>query len=267
MFSISIAFVNTLCWILLQPLSTTFPWRSHKNIPNIKTVGKFWRIDMGCTLKHLHSVKCLKCPLNRAFYFLKKNCWVLMPIMKAWKWETPGSMINEFLENYQKIWSQKDILQFKQNPNINFCNNREANPFAIKKCVQRDMNGMCLKGLKLINSYTRSKMMNQLGILNNFSSINNIQQRIIQNRFQNCSRLSQDHLLLPKCTIERTWPIFMCTMWNLWLKKNIHKCFKKKEMYIIPWFSTLGFYSHTNVGLIIFTLLFFGAKLSPLFLQ
>ncbi len=61
-----------------------------------------------------------------------------MPIMKAWKWETAGSMINEFLENYQKFQGQKDISQFKQNLNINFCNNQEANHFAIQEmCSKR----------------------------------------------------------------------------------------------------------------------------------
>ncbi len=95
-----------------------------------------------------------------------------------------------------------------------FATTKKQTTLPFKKCVQRDMNGMCQKGLKLINSYTRSKMMNQLGILNNFSSITNVQQHVIQNRFQNCSRLFQAHLLLPKCTIQRTWPRFMCTMWN-----------------------------------------------------
>lgn len=47
-------------------------------------------------------------------------------------------MINEILENYQKFWGLKDISQFKQNLNINFCNNKEANHFAIEEmCSKR----------------------------------------------------------------------------------------------------------------------------------
>jgi len=47
-------------------------------------------------------------------------------------------MINEFLENYQNYQVQKDISQFKQNLNINFCNNQEANHFAIQEmCSKR----------------------------------------------------------------------------------------------------------------------------------
>ncbi len=60
-----------------------------------------------------------------------------MPIMKAWKWETLGSMINKLSKNYQKIWGQKDISQFKQNSNNIFCNNQEANHFAIQELCSK----------------------------------------------------------------------------------------------------------------------------------
>lgn len=232
MFSISIAFVNTLCWTLSQPSSTTFPWRSHKNIPNIKTVGKFWRIDnMGCTLKHLHSVECLKHPVNRALsLFWKKNVWSWCQLWKheSEKHQVPWSM------NLQKINKNFEVKRTFQNSSKTwisiFATTKKQTTLPFKKYVQRDVNGMCLKGLKLINGYIRSKKMNQLGILNNFSSINNVQQCIIQNRFRNCSRLYQAHLLLLNVQLREHGP-YLCAACGTsdWRKTSTNVLRKKRS--------------------------------------